>query len=359
MSSWTEVLAQYRNEIDELDRQILDILNKRAEIARAVGDLKKKHDLRVYVPERETEILESLSKLNRGPFPTDAVRTIFREIISASISLERRMRVCFLGPKATFTHMACIKQFGESAELVPVINVAEVFESVERENVEFGVVPIENTTEGIVSNTLDMFVEHNINIIGEITLEISHALLSVTGEVDHLKRVYSHPHAIAQCRNWLEKNMRDIPVFHVDSTAKAAELASEDPSSSAIAAEGAGKIYGLKVIKKNIQDNIYNFTRFIIIGKITPEKTEWDKTSIIFSVKDEVGALYKILAPFSKYGINLTKIESRPVKKRAWEYLFFLDMEGHITDPNISSAINEMRILCDFFKLLGSYPRAA
>ncbi len=153
--------------------------------------------------------------------------------------------------------------------------------------------------------------------------------------------------------------MRDIPVFHVDSTAKAAELASEDPSSSAIAAEVAGKIYGLKVIKKNIQDNIYNFTRFIIIGKITPEKTEWDKTSIIFSVKDEVGALYKILAPFSKYGINLTKIESRPVKKRAWEYLFFLDMEGHITDLNISSAINEMRILCDFFKLLGSYPRAA
>lgn len=359
MSAWSEVLAEYRSKIDELDKQILDILNKRAEIAKEVGDLKRKHDLRVYVPEREAEILENLSKLNRGPFPTDAVKTIFREIISASISLEKRMRVCFLGPKATFTHMACIRQFGESADLVPVINVAEVFESVERKDVEFGVVPIENSTEGIVSNTLDMFVEHNIRIIGEITLEISHALLSVTGEMEHVKRVYSHPHAIAQCRNWLEKHMRDVPVFHVDSTAKAAELAAEDPSSSAIAAEGAGKLYGLKVMKRNIQDNIYNITRFIIIGKMTPEKTGWDKTSIIFSVKDEVGALHKILEPFSRYGINLTKIESRPVKKRAWEYLFFLDMEGHITDGNIMSAINEMKVLCDYFKLLGSYPRSA
>jgi chorismate mutase/prephenate dehydratase len=358
MGSWGEVLAQYRDKIDELDRQILELLNKRAEVAKAVGDLKKKHDLRVYVPERETEILESLSKLNEGPFPTDAVRTIFREIISASISLEKRMRVCFLGPKATFTHVACIRQFGESAELIPVINVAEVFESVDRKEVEFGVVPIENSTEGIVSNTLDMFVEHNISIIGEITLEISHALLSVTGDMEHIKKVYSHPHAIAQCRNWLEKNLRDVPVFNVDSTARAAELASEDPSSAAIASEGASKMYGLKVMKKNIQDNIYNYTRFIIIGKITPEKTGCDKTSIIFSVKDEVGALHRILEPFAKHEINLTKIESRPVKKRAWEYLFFLDMEGHITDGNIASAINEMRILCDYFKLLGSYPRA-
>ncbi len=359
MNSWSEILAQYRDKIDKLDRDILELLNRRASIAIAVGELKKKHNLRVYVPERETEILESLSKLNTGPFPTEAVRTIFREIISASISLEKRMRVCFLGPKATFTHMACITQFGESADLVPVINVAEVFESVDRKEVEFGVVPIENSTEGIVSNTLDMFVEHNINITGEIILEISHSLLSVTGEMEHIKKVYSHPHAIAQCRNWLEKNLKGVPVFHVESTAKAAELVSEDPSSAAVAAEGAGKLYGLQVLKKNIQDNINNITRFIIIGKTTPEKTGWDKTSIIFSVKDEVGALHKILEPFAKYDINLTKIESRPVKKRAWEYLFFLDMAGQITDANIASARNEMRILCDYFKLLGSYPRAA
>lgn len=359
MSDWKELLALYREKIDEVDGKVLELLNQRAEIAREVGELKKKHDLRVYVPEREAEIIESLSKLNRGPFPTEAVKTIFREIISASISLEKPMRVCFLGPKATFTHMACLKQFGESANLVPVINVTEVFEYVERREAEFGVVPIENSTEGIVSNTLDMFVEYDINIIGEITLDISHALLSVIGKMEHIKKVYSHPHAIAQCRSWLEKNLRAIPVFDVESTAKAAELASEDPSSAAIAAEEASKMYGLKVIKRNIQDNINNFTRFIIVGKITPEKTGWDKSSIIFSVKHEVGALFKILQPFSKHGINLTKIESRPVKKRAWEYLFFLDMEGHITDPSLSAAVDEMRVLCDFFKLLGSYPRSA
>ncbi|RMG60805.1 MAG: prephenate dehydratase [Deltaproteobacteria bacterium] len=358
MTDWRERLASLRQEIDRIDRQILDLLNKRAEIARQVGELKKEHGLRIYVPEREAEILEKLTSTNPGPFPNEAVRTIFREIISASISLEKPMRVAFLGPEATFTHMACLRHFGESAHLIPLINVTEVFESVERGEAEYGVVPIENSTEGVVSNTLDMFVEHNLNIIGEITMEVAHALLSKTGEVAHLKKIYSHPHAIAQCRGWLERHLREIPVFHVESTARAAELASEDPTAAAIASEGAAKLYGLRVIKRNIQDNINNFTRFIIIGKMSPERTGRDKTSVIFSVRDEVGALFRILEPFAKYGINLTKIESRPVKKRAWEYLFFLDMEGHIQDEKVRQAIDEMRLLTSYFKLLGSYPRS-
>ncbi len=358
MSGWEDTLARLREKIDQTDKKILELLNNRARIAREVGELKKAHGLRVYVPEREAEIIDRLSGQNQGPFPAEGIRTIFREIISASISLEKPMRACFLGPPATFTHMACIKHFGESAELIPVINVTEVFELVERKDCEFGVVPIENSTEGVVSNTLDMFVEYNQSIIGEIMLEISHSLLSKTGEFSHIKTVYSHPHAIAQCRSWLEKNLRQASVLHVESTARAAELASGDPSSAAIAGEGAGKLYGLRTIKKNIQDNVTNFTRFIIIGKMHPDRTGKDKTSIIFSVKDEVGALYKILKSFSNYKINLTKIESRPVKKRAWEYLFFLDMEGHIKDGDVKGAIDEMRILCSFFKLLGSYPRA-
>ncbi len=358
MTDWEVRLKQLREEIDRIDRAILDLLNKRAEIAREVGELKKEHGLRIYVPEREAEILDRLARINKGPFPSKAVKTIFREIISASISLEKPMKVCFLGPEATFTHMACLRHFGESAELIPLINVTEVFEAVERGEAEYGVVPIENSTEGVVSNTLDMFVEYNLNIIGEITLEVSHSLLSRTGDISHLKKIYSHPHAIAQCRGWLEKHLRNVPVYHVESTAKAAELAAEDSSAGAIASEGAARLYGLRVIKRNIQDNIYNFTRFIIIGKISPERTGKDKTSVIFSVKDEVGALFKILEPFARYGINLTKIESRPVKKRAWEYLFFLDMEGHIKDERVRKAINEMRILTNYFKLLGSYPRS-
>ncbi len=358
MGNWQDDLARLRERIDQTDRKILELLNVRAEIAREVGSVKKEHDLRVYVPEREAEIIQRLSSMNRGPFPPEGVATIFREIISASISLEKPMRVSFLGPKATFTQMACIKQFGESADLVPMINVTEVFESVERKDCEFGVVPIENSTEGVVSNTLDMFVEFNQSIIGEIMLEISHSLLSVTGDISHIETVYSHPHAIAQCRHWLEKNLKKAKVLHVESTARAAELASEDPSAAAVAAEGAGKLYGLRIIKKNIQDNVYNLTRFIIIGKMHPGRTGKDKTSIIFSVKDEVGALFKILEPFSKTGINLTKIESRPVKKRAWEYLFFLDMEGHIKDEKVKNALDGMRVFCAYFKILGSYPRA-
>jgi chorismate mutase/prephenate dehydratase len=351
-------LQRLRKEIDSLDDQILSLLNRRAEAVIEVGKIKSDRKMRFYVPEREVEILRRLTAANPGPFPGEALKAIYREIISASLSLEKRISVAFLGPKATFTHLACLKHFGESADYVPQINVSEVFDAVERGLADFGVVPIENSSEGIVSNTLDMFVDHNLLISGEILVEVSHDLLSVTGDLDHVRKVYSHPHAIAQCRGWLERNMRGTPVFDVESTARAAELAADDPSAAAIAGEAAAKIYGLSAIRKRIQDNTNNVTRFIIIGKIAPKRTGSDKTSIIFAARDEVGALYLMLEPFAKHQVNLTKIESRPVKKKAWEYLFFLDMEGHISVDPVARAVEELRMSAQYLKILGSYPRA-
>jgi chorismate mutase/prephenate dehydratase len=351
-------LKELRAEIDTIDDEILALLNRRARAALDVGAIKGEMGLKFYVPEREAEILRRLSATNQGPFPNEGLKAIFREVISASLALEKPLSVAFLGPRATFTHQACLKHFGESALYVPQINLSEVFDAVERNVGEYGVVPIENSSEGIVSNTLDMFVDHNLLICGEILVEVDQDLLSVTGDIDHVKKVYSHPHAIAQCRAWLERNLRQVPVFDVESTARAAELAADDPASAAIAGEAAAKIYGLKSVRKRIQDNTNNFTRFIILGKQPSSRTGNDKTSILFSARDEVGALHLMLEPFAKHNVNLTKIESRPVKKKAWEYLFFLDMTGHIADEPVASAVDELKMRAQYMKILGSYPRA-
>jgi chorismate mutase/prephenate dehydratase len=248
-------MKELRDEIDALDDQILFLLNRRAQAVIEVGKIKADQQLRFYVPEREVEILRRLTGANPGPFPNEALKSIYREIISASLALEKPLSVAFLGPRATFTHLACLKHFGESADYVAQINVSWVFDVVERGNADFGVVPIENSSEGIVSNTLDMFIDHNLLISGEILIEVAHDLLSVTGDIEHVKKVYSHPHAIAQCRMWLERNLGNAAVFDVESTARAAELAIDDPSAAAIAGEAAAKIYGLKCIRKRIQDN--------------------------------------------------------------------------------------------------------
>lgn len=351
-------LKELRGRIDAIDDRILALLNERAATALEVGRIKTERNLKFYVPEREVEILRRLMEKNPGPFPNEGLKAIYREIISASLSLEKPLSVAFLGPRATFTHLACLKHFGESAQYVPQINLSAVFDAVERNVAEFGVVPIENSSEGIVSNTLDMFVEYNLLICGEILVEVDQDLLSVTGDVDHVKKVYSHPHAIAQCRGWLERHLPQVPVFDVESTARAAELAADDPASAAIAGEAAAKIYGLKTIRRRIQDNTNNFTRFIIIGKQPSARTGDDKTSIIFSARDEVGALHLMLEPFARYDVNLTKIESRPVKKKVWEYLFFLDMTGHADDEPVAKALAELTGRAQYIKILGSYPRA-
>jgi chorismate mutase/prephenate dehydratase len=351
-------LGELRRQIDAIDDKILELLNRRAGVVIEVGKAKAGQSKEFYVPGRERAIYERLTAANPGPFPAEAVRRVFREIISASLSLEQPLKVAFFGPQGTFTHAAAMKQFGFSAQLVPQKSIPAVFDEVARGRANYGVVPVENSTEGIVSHTLDMFMESDLKINAEVLLEISHYLLSRTGRFEDIRKVVSHPQPLAQCRKWLEANLPDTPLVDVGSTAVAAQMAADDESAAAIASEMAASLYGLNIVKERIEDNPNNFTRFLVIGRKNPDPSGADKTSILFSVKDEPGILYRMLEPFSKAGINLTKIESRPMKKKAWEYIFFLDMEGHVAEEKVHAAIEELRGCCQFLKILGSFPKA-
>ncbi len=353
-----EELSKLRQEIDRIDEEILRLLNRRAEVVLRVAEIKRKTDEKFYVPHREREIIERLKKLNRGPFPNDALRIIFREIISASLALEEPLKVACLGPLATFTHLAAQRHFGSFAKIIPVDSIKDVFESVLEGTAEFGVVPIENSNEGVVSYTLDMFMDVDLKVSAEIMLEITHNLLSRDGDIRKVKRIYSHPQAFAQCRNWLERNMPEVETVDTTSTAKAAELAADDPEGAAIASDLAAKMYDLKFIKRSIEDNKNNFTRFLVISDEYPPPSGKDKTSIMLSIKDKPGALFEVLTPFYKEKINLTKIESRPSKRKAWEYIFFIDVEGHIEEKKLREALKAIEKYCIFLKVLGSYPKS-
>jgi len=351
-------LSDYRKEIDRIDDEILRLLNERSKSVIEIGKLKKQRDAEanLHTPAREAAIIERLVNQNTGPFPSEAIRPVYREIMSASLSLEGPQKVAYLGPRATFTHMACMQKFGASAHYIPVNSIKEVFSEVERGRANFGVVPIENTTEGVVNHTLDMFIDSNLLIYGEVLQEVSHHLLSKSGAAEDVKKICSHPHAIAQCRNWLENNMPHVPVSEVASTARAAEMCLDDPSIAAIASELAAQLYGLKVIKSRIEDNLNNFTRFLVLSQKPPQRTGKDKTSLMLSIKDKVGALYDLLRPFASHGLSMTKIESRPSRRKAWEYIFFVDIEGHIEEERVKRAVEEITGRCLFMKVLGSYP---
>ncbi|HKJ28903.1 MAG TPA: prephenate dehydratase, partial [Desulfuromonadales bacterium] len=257
-----------------------------------------------------------------------------------------------------YTHVAAMQQFGYSAQLVPLKSISSIFEEVSRGRASYGVVPVENSNEGVVSHTLDMFMSSDLKIIAEILLPVSHDLLNLSGQTADVRKVISHPQAIGQCRTWLEENLPDIPLVDASSTASAAQQAAEDASVAAIASETAASLYGLRVVEHKIEDNRNNFTRFLVIGNEMQSPSGNDKTSIMFSVKDQAGILYHMLEPFSKRDINLAKIESRPMKGKAWEYIFFLDMVGHVEDMDIADAVEELRTCCQFLKILGSYPKA-
>lgn len=351
-------LQGLREAIDAVDRHILGLLNERAGLVMRVGQLKARAGRTFYVPGREEEVLRRLEEENAGPFPTRAIRAVWKEILSASLSLEHPLAVAYLGPEATFTHQACRKQFGLSADLRPVRTIAEVFDVVEKGKAHHGVIPIENTTEGVVSYTLDMFLHSELKITGEVYLRITHNLLNRSGLQEDVSRIYSHPQGLAQCRRWLEDHFPDTPQFDTSSTAQAAKVAAEDPQAAAVAGELAGALYGLKTVEARIEDNPNNYTRFLVIGREIPERTGRDKTSLLFAVKDEVGALHRMLQPFDRHGVNLTKIESRPMKRRAWEYAFFIDCEGHVGDDAVAEALRELEPSCQFLKVLGSYPKA-
>lgn len=350
-------LKKLRDRIDEIDTRVVELLNERAGQAQEVGRIKKAQGKEFYVPSREREVIEKILESNKGPFPNQALKIIYREVMSASLSLEEPLKVAFLGPNATFTHAACLQHFGSSAKFISQKSISDVFDEVEKMRVDFGVIPVENSNEGMVTHTLDRFTEFNSKICGEIFLPVSHCLINKSGLFEDIKKIYSHPQPIAQCRQWLAANAPSISVLDVASTALAAEMAVEDPSIAAIASKNAANVYDLRVVEARIEDNLNNVTRFLIIGNVESQKSGFDKTSILLSVKDEPGILYKMLEPFSRYGINLTKIESRPLKKKAWEYVFFLDMDGHIEDEGVGRSLEDLKSRCQQLKVLGSYPK--
>jgi chorismate mutase/prephenate dehydratase len=349
-------LDDWRSRINELDNQILHLLNQRAEAALKIGDLKRRQDGPSYVPEREAEILARLTTQNAGPLPVEAVRAVWAEIMSACRMLERPLTVAYLGPPATFTHQASLRRFGTAATLTPARSIGDVFDDVERGRAEVGVVPVENSTEGAVNVTLDRLVDSDVLICGELYLEIAQCLISRAGSLAEIKRVVSHPQALAQCRGWLAAQLPGVPTEEASSTAAAAEVASADATVAAIASELAGRLYGVPVLQPRIEDFPDNATRFLVIGRRPCGPTGTDKTSIVFAMRDEAGVLYRILEPCARLGINLSKIESRPAKHRPWKHVSFVDLEGHRQTPAVATALDEIGARALFLKILGSYP---
>jgi len=349
-------LENYRKEIDRIDEKIIPLLLKRQDIAASIGKLKSTLGLDIFNPAREIEVIRRLSSANTKNLPREAVRHIFCEIISAARSVQGAFKVAYLGPKATFTHQAAISLFGRSTSFKSADTIEEVFGLVEKGICLHGVVPIENSYEGAVNSTLDLLYKFELKIGAEIFLRIRHHLLSRSKDIRELKQLYSHPMAIAQCRSWINKNLPSIPVKEMESTAYAAEMACEEPGAAAIAGRLSGLNYDLPVLCENIEDHPDNVTRFLVIGKTDSEPTGKDKTSILFSLSHRPGALYRVLKSLADKNINMTRIESRPMKRRNWEYLFFVDLEGHEQEKKLADAITEMEGQCDFMKHLGSYP---
>lgn len=353
-------LAALREAIDAVDLEVLGRLNERARLVQRVGDFKRESGAApVYVASRERDLIAGLVAINEGPFPDAGIRSVFREIISATRSLEETVRVAFLGPAGTFSHEATRLQFGAQVDLVPVASMGEVFDLTERGRVHHGVVPIENTTQGVVTASLDLLVDSEVTICGELMLEVPQNLMSLSGELAEVKQVVSHLNPLGQCARWLETHLSGIPTLETSSTAKAAELAAGDPGLAAIASEIAAEAYGLRLIESGIEDSRSNTTRFLVIGKQAPSASGDDLTAAVFTVrKDQSGALYHLLEPFARFGVNLSSIQSRPMKGKPWEYLFFVDMEGHIEEEKVAQALAAASEVAYSTKVLGSFPRA-
>ena len=348
-----------RAQIDRLDEKLLALLNRRARLAMQIG--RRKHYARtsIYNPEREKRILERLVAINTGPMNGSGIRPIFREIISACLSLEKQLRVACLGPLGTFSHQAVRQQFGAASAVVPVPSVAGVFDEVEHGRADYGIVPVENSTEGMVAATLDRFVSSPLAIKAETLLDIEHCLLARHGRIEHIREIVSHPQSFGQCRQWLAHHLAGVPCVEVASNAQAAALARRDASKAAIAGRVAADYYGLKIVAASIQDQAHNSTRFLVLGRDgLGRPTGDDKTSLLLSVPHEAGALHRVLQPFADNGVSICTIESRPLKERAWEYLFFLDLVGHVREPRVARTLKALSKRCLLLKVLGSYPTA-
>ena len=349
-------LPQIRKKIDELDEKIIGLLNERTQLALEVGKTKAEEGKEFYAPERESEIYRKIDALSHvGPLPKDALKAIYREIMSSALSLEKALVIAYLGPQATFTHLASLSKFGSSVQYAPAASINEVFQEVAQKRADYGVIPVENSIEGAVSHSLDMFFDSDLKICSEILFEISHNLMS-NSDIKHIKRVYSNPQVFGQCRQWLERHLPRVEMIETSSTTAAAQRAQKEDGAAAIGSKLAATLYNLPLLAEGIQDFAQNVTRFLVIARQIPKPTGFDKTSILLSVKDKVGALYEMLQPIKKYRINMTKIESRPSKKKAWDYYFFIDLEGHVENPKVSKMLREMEGKVKFLKVLGSYP---
>ena len=351
----SELLA-LRRRIDAIDEEILKLLSERGRCARRVGELKQGA---IYRPEREAQVLRRIAALNPGPLPESAVRTIFREIMSACLALEQPLKVAYLGPEGTFSQAAAMKHFGHSVISVPMAAIDEVFREVAAGAVNFGVVPVENSTEGAINHTLDSFLEHDMVICGEVELRIHHHLLvGDTTKTDKITRIYSHAQSLAQCRKWLDAHYPNVERVAVSSNAEAAKRVKSEWNSAAIAGDMAASLYGLTKLQEKIEDRPDNSTRFLIIGSQEVPPTGDDKTSVIVSMRNKPGALHELLVPFHTNGIDLTRIETRPSRSGKWTYVFFIDFVGHHQDPLIKDVLEKINSEAVALKVLGSYPKA-
>ena len=351
-------LDDIRHRIDLVDDQLLRLLNQRAELVHQVGEIKKKEDLEYYAPEREDALLQKVVRRNAeagGRLPADSVRAIYREIMSAALALEANLKIAYLGPPGTWTHQAAIVRFGHSVHYIPLSDFTAVFDTVARRKADYGVVPIENSTEGAVSHTLDLFADSSLKICAQVLLPIENSLISKHPKAE-IRRIYSHPQVFGQCRGYLHEHFPHTDLVEVSSTTRAAELAAQEPYTAALAGKLAAELYEIPVVEASVQDSATNTTRFLVLSQHTCPATGNDRTSIMFAVKDRPGSLYEALKPFNQFRINMSKIESRPSKKRDWQYFFFVDVLGHCEDPKLVQALEELEHHCSFVKILGSYP---
>lgn len=354
----TSALAQLRKDIDSIDAQLLDLLNRRARCAQEVGRVKAAHGEAgfIYRPEREAQVLRRIQDENAGPLPDESVTWFFREVMSACLALEQPLGVAFLGPLGSFTGTAAVKHFGHAARLLPQITIDDVFREVEAGHAHYAVVPIENSTEGAVGRTLDLLMSTRLKVCGEVVLRIHQNLLTRAASLAEIKTVYSHAQSLAQCHEWLGRMLPGVPCISVGSNSQAAQIAAGDPSVAAIAGEAAAELYELPRLMANIEDEPNNTTRFVVLGRHDAGASGRDKTSLIMSAPNRTGALGTLLAPFSDAGVSMTRLESRPARHTLWEYVFFVDIEGHHSDPAVAAALAELGRRAAWLKLLGSYP---
>jgi chorismate mutase/prephenate dehydratase len=349
-------IPEHRKAIDKLDAHIVRLLNERTRHVLAIGDIKLKAGEEIYAPHRERAVFERVCKSNAGPMTDEQLRAIYREIMSSALALEKTMTIAYLGPEATFTHQAAIRRFGSSLRYASQKTIADVFTEVAKNRADYGVVPVENSTEGVVTHTLDMFVDSDLKIVSQIVLPIQYCLAGNCSGLKNIKRLHVHPQALAQCRRWVQQNLSGAEILETSSNARSAELAAKDRTAAAVTGILAAEKYGLQILEQDIQDNAANATRFLVLGRQCSPPTGDDRTSLMVSVSDKVGALHEAIAAFRRYKINMTKIESRPSKRKAWEYFFFIDCDGHAQEKKVAGAIQHLGKHCNFVKILGSYP---